>query len=362
MSASSDQSSADARDTCAEEERGSAFEDRTRGLAPGRYRRLRRLSDPEGRFSMLAVDQRGSLRRMLARRTNGAPEDVPDGALRTIKRAVTATVAPLASAVLTDPIYGYPASIDAIARDTGVLLSTEQTGYRGVRSGERLSRLLEDWSVERAVRSGADAAKLLIYHSPEVAPETIDHQREIVETVGRACEREEMPFVLEAVTYDPEGSGERAFAEKNPELVADAARTYSDPRFGVDVLKVEFPAALGYAEEYGETPFGRDVVLYDREAVEAACAHLDEAAGTPWVILSAGVDVEEFAENLRIADEAGASGFLCGRAVWKSVVDRYPDVEAMSDRMRRTGRANFRRLLEVNDGARPWFEHPRFEA
>ncbi len=41
------------------------------------------------------------------------------------------------------------------------------------------------------------------------------------------------------------------------------------------------------------------------------------ASSAPWILLSAGVDFDEFAIQVRIACTAGASGFLAGRAVWQ---------------------------------------------
>lgn len=336
----------------------------TYGLSPGTYRRLSRLADSTGRFSMLAVDQRGSLRRMIGRKTDTAPDAVPDESLRRVKRIVSRAIAPMASGILTDPIYGYPASVDVLGPDVGVLLANEQTGYRPAptHEEERRSRLLEDWSVEQTIKAGADAVKLLIYHHPEASPETVAHQKNIVETVGAACTKNEVPFILEVMTYTLDGSDKEsaAFARRKPDLVVRSAESYSDPALNVDLLKVEFPASLKYTEEYQEAPYGRETVVYDRAAVEEACSRLDDAAGVPWVILSSGVDIEEFIENLRLANAAGGSGFLCGRAVWKHVVDHYPDPQSMSDYMETEGRSNFRDLLEVNSTALPWYEHRRF--
>ena len=142
--------------------------------------------------------------------------------------------------------------------------------------------------------------------------------------------------------------------------MVDGARAYSDPRFGVDLLKLEFPAHLKYVEEYQDHPFARGEVVGDLTDVEEACRRLDAAAATPWVILSAGVDPDEFVENIRLANAAGASGFLGGRAVWKRVVDYFPDEERMREFMQRDGRAHFRAIREANEKARPWYTHPRF--
>lgn len=313
---------------------------------------------------MLAVDQRGSLRRMIARKTGKDASEISGEPLRRVKRIVTETITQMASGVLTDPLFGYPASVDVIPAGVGVLLANEKTGYVPANEEERRSRLLENWNVEQTVRHGADAVKLLIYHQPNASKETRDHQEQIVETVGKACTDHNVPFILEAVTYTLDGMDKASaeFARIKPDLVVQTVETYSDPRFNVDLLKVEFPASLKYTKEYQDTPYGSGTSVYDRAAVEAACQRLDEAATMPWVILSAGVDIDEFIENLRLTNAAGGSGFLCGRAVWKHIIDHYPDERAMHQHMDTIGRTNFRKLLEVNESALPWFEHRSFSA
>lgn len=84
------------------------------GLPPGKYRRLGRLSDEQGRFAMLAIDQRGSLQKMIGARMQMSPERVGAKHLRLVKHFVTEAIAPLATAVLTDPLNGYPSSVEVI--------------------------------------------------------------------------------------------------------------------------------------------------------------------------------------------------------------------------------------------------------
>jgi tagatose 1,6-diphosphate aldolase len=311
---------------------------------------------------MLAIDQRGSLRHMFARKNGTQPSDVAPEQLRQVKRIVTQAVAPMASGLLTDPLYGYPASIHLVPASTGVLLSREQTGYVGTNEGERRTRLLEDWSPARMVREGADALKLLMYHHPEASTESRDHEQDIVASVGEACEDAGLPFILEVVTYPLGEAAENAAvqAQKKPDLVVDAAQTFSDPRYQVDVLKLEFPANLKYVEEYQDAPFGQGEAVYNRATVEQACERLDQAAGVPWVILSSGVGIDEFVETLQFANAAGASGFLCGRAVWKDIVDYAPDEAAMTRFMDEVGTPRVERLLDVNTTARPWTDYPKY--
>lgn len=65
----------------------------------------------------------------------------------------------------------------------------------------------------------------------------------------------------------------------------------------------------------------------------------------------------EFLVNLDLAVEAGASGFLCGRAIWQDVLPLHPDRRSMRSFLASTAVHNFAR---ANAGrARPGFAHPR---
>ncbi len=75
---------------------------------------------------------------------------------------------------------------------------------------------------------------------------------------------------------------------------------------GSDILKVEFPI---------ESSTSSDEALW-----ADACAELDEASPVPWALLSAREPFETFKSQLRIACEAGCSGFLAGRATWCAMV------------------------------------------
>lgn len=334
---------------------GAAFVERAAAARAGKWRRLWRLADDDGRFAMIAVDQRMSLKAML----NGdVSESEACSQLESVKRVVTREIGPLATAVLTDPIYGFPQTQDVLPSGTGLVLAVEASGYVAAGQDERRTRLLDGFSAQAAATAGADAAKLLIWHHPDASDETKAHQNDIVRRVGADCHACGMPFILEIVTY---GLGEKRssseFIRRKPELVLDGVRTYSSEDYMVDLFKVQFPADLKYTEGYEQEPYATGSVLFEKDEVSSLCAELDRVASAPWVVLSAGVDPDEFIENVKIANAAGASGFLCGRAVWKNVVPLLPDDEAMGRFMRTNGCEHFRRIRNANDGARPWVDH-----
>jgi len=333
-------------------------EPKTMGMLPGKYRRMMRISDKDGHLAILAIDQRESLRRLLKK---GVSDRGLAEALRLIKRVIIAGGASMCSAVLTDPLYGYPHSEDVLPRDTGLILAIEASGYE-TRGIERLSRLIERKDVQTLLSQGADAVKLLIWYHPELSEPVRRHQERLVAQVGEACRVCEIPFVLEVLPYAPEGMPEEEFARKKPFWVLHGVQVFSDAAFGVDVFKLPFPAELKYVKEYqGRSFAAQREVLYDLSEVKEYYHMIDQVSPVPWAILSAGVGMEEFLENIQLATEAGASGFIAGRVVWKEMVDLYPDCAAMIEFMQSTAVDRLKRLKEVNQRAVPWYRHRRFD-
>lgn len=263
-----------------------------------KLRRLRAISDSRGSIAAVAMDQRRSLRRMLASAAGAPAEDaVSDAQLADFKSAVTAALTPQASAVLLDPEYG----LDAARLRTpgcGLLLTYEADGYDNPRP-HRMLALLPGVSVRRLRDLGADAIKILLSYSPDADERANDEKRAWIERIGNECDALDMPFLLEPVTYD-------ADARRKPELIVRTMEEFSKPVYKVDVLKVEFPVVAG-APEWTRA-----------EALEWYRA-ADRAAAVPYIYLSAGVGIGQFLGSLELAVESGArwSGVLCGRAAWQ---------------------------------------------
>ena len=271
-------------------------------MSVGKLRGLQEILNERGVFAMVALDHRGSLRRAL---NPAAPTQVSPETMTELKLLLTRALAPYASAVLLDPIYGAAQAIGqgVLPGRTGLIVSLEASGYEGDETARRTA-LIRGWDVARIKRMGASAVKMLVYYHPEAA--TANQQEHLVATVGGSCQAHDIPFLLEPVSYslDPSAApkGSLAFARQRPQIVLESARRLA--ALGVDVLKAEFPSDLRY-----DTP---------EEALDH-CRHLSEAITAPWVLLSAAADYELFAEQVDIACRAGASGFLAGRAIWQEI-------------------------------------------
>lgn len=308
-------------------------------LTVGKLRGLRQISDEAGIFAMCAMDHRGSMQRMI---NSSAPDQVTYNMLVEYKRDLTEILAPLSTAVLLDPIYGAAQAIASgvLPGRVGLLVSLEETGYENDAQG-RVTSLLPEWSVEKIKRMGASAVKILLYYRPDLA-ENAASQREVTALVGSQCADWDIPFLLEPITYAA-SEGERdpaTFTGRKTDLVVDSARDLTP--LGVDVLKAEFPADLRYER--------------DESRLRAACKRLNEASQAPWILLSAGVSFDEFAYQVKIACQAGASGFLGGRAIWEEAM-RMPDGSERRTWLGSVGRDRLRRLSEIaGEFGQPWWK------
>src|SRR4051794_19011144 len=202
-------------------------------LTAGKIRGIDACADSQGVIRAAAMDQRGSLKREIGNQ-GGQPTNE---ALTEFKTAVTKVLTPHASAILMDPEYGLPALKEKDPK-AGVLLAYEKTGYDANVKG-RLPDLLDDWSVRRLVEAGANAIKVLLYINPFDEEAINGRKHAFLERIGAECAALDVPFFLEPLAYDDDlDEKSLEFAKKKPEYVRAYMDQLSDPRFGVDVLKV----------------------------------------------------------------------------------------------------------------------------
>ncbi len=327
-------------------------------ITPGKLKGLKALSDGKGVIRAAAMDQRGSLLKSIAKAKGVDPKEITSAMLSEFKVAVTKILTPYASAILLDPEYGLEA-VKACDKNAGVLLAYEASGYDNTRPG-RIPDLLEDWTVSKLIRAGADAVKVLIYYHPDEKKEINRFKHTFIERIGAECAYHDVPFFFEFVGYPVDGSDgkDAAFAKQKPRVVAKSMEEFSKPEYHVDVLKVEIPVNLQFVE--GTKAF-KGTQAYSRKEALQYFREAAQAARKPFIYLSAGVDDDEFRESLELAAEAGVNfaGVLCGRATWKEGIPVYAKqgVKALEDWLRDRGVRNIQALNAVLDrGAKPWFD------
>lgn len=265
-------------------------------MSLGKVRRLQQCADDGGRFTMLAADQRRNLRRALRPDDPGSTtaEELTEFKVELI-RSLSGDV----SAVLLDPEFGAAQAIasGALSGSSGLIVALESTGY--ARSPhDRRSEILPGWSPAKAEALGASAAKLLVYFHPDAAG--AQAQADLVARTADSCAEVDLPLIVEPLSFSQ--TDEPLNSAEKTRVVVETAKVLGAID-GVDLLKMEFPA----------TP--------DAEGSwKTACIELNVASPVPWVLLSAGVDFDTFLRQAEVACDAGASGVLAGRAVWKESV------------------------------------------
>lgn len=243
-----------------------------------------------GRFCVLAIDHRDSLRAFLS------PDDVDavaDAELTQLKVDIVGAASHLATGVMLEPEFSIPQLLDAgaLADGVGFCAALESQGYLG-RMGEEPTTLLDGWSVEAAKASGASACKLLLPYHPDrpLAAE----QEAVARDVIAECRRVDVPLVLEPLFYDLDGPHDRR------RVVMETTRRFAaqDPH----LLKLPFPV-----DPVHET---------DRAVWADACTEMGSLIPMPWTLLSGGGDFESFYAQVEAVLEGGASGCMVGRALW----------------------------------------------
>ncbi len=277
-----------------------------------------------GTFAVLAMDQRGTLRRMLAAVDR---PDTPDEEITALKRDMITSLAGSASAFLVDPTFGMPASKAAETSSRyGILLAAEPAS-RGTHHGEPVVSLDPAQDAAWVRDSGADAMKFLVQvradrpvggDGRDTTAEAVD----VMRTLVADCASVGVPSVIENLIFPLEEE-----AALSPEARADAiieAAVLID-QLRPTLLKLEYPGS------------------------PEACRRLASRISAPWAVLSAGVSSDEFAEVLRVScDEGGASGFIAGRSVWRETVamDHAERVAFLTD----TGRRRLDEYCSIIDG------------
>lgn len=278
---------------------------------------LRLLADETGRLVVVAIDHRGNLRTALS---DAAGREVGGDELTAFKCAVVRKLSAGCSAALLDPEYGLAAA-QLRAPNCGLLLAYEKSGYDNTRPGRRPD-LLTNQSVLRLQECGAQAIKILLHYSGLENSLVNEEKKAFVERVGAECQAHQLPFFLEIITYDPIGDlSPMGLARRRPTLVGGAVAEFSQPRYRVDVLKLELPVSaklLKGASGNGSEGLSRAEAL--RQTREALAP-----ARQPVVFLSGGVGVGEFISGIELAAESGVSfhGALCGRAIWNGGIGAY---------------------------------------
>ncbi len=247
----------------------------------------------QGKYLMLALDHRGSFKKYV-KPTD--PESATDAEMVEVKGMIISALQEQFSGVLIDVGWGLPGYE---SRTKPYLLPLEKSGYTDS-AGERTTEL--EYSAKQLKDLGAGGAKLLLYFNPEAS--NCDQQCATAKKALDDSHANDLPLFLEIVTY-----GNEELGKSRAEWVLRSIQMLVEKNIIPDVWKLEYPSSATTAE-----------ATAGKAGDLESCKKITELVGnTPWILLTRGEKFDGFAEQLKDAVEAGAVGFLAGRALWQEI-------------------------------------------
>jgi tagatose-1,6-bisphosphate aldolase len=249
----------------------------------------------DGAMMVIACDQRGGMRTLLAK----SPEEqakISNDVLGLTKMDITAHLARHAGCVLVDPICAVPGLVNegVLHRATGLLIGLDASGFDVTPEGYRVSNMVPGINARRVRAFGGTGAKIMIYLRSDI-PAANTANMDTLRAVIADFAAEDLLLVVEFLTYTLPGEAPEAYAAKIPELIEGGSKLCLDA--GSKVLKIPYPG----------TP--------------QACANITAICGdVPWAVLSAGVDHATFLGQVETSMANGASGVIAGRSLWKDCI------------------------------------------
>lgn len=269
----------------------------------------------DGKFLMLALDHRQSFKKLM---NPDSPDSVSDQEVVELKSDIIDSLKDQFSGLLIDETYG----LEAYPNHTKpFLLPVEKTGYTD-EDGERITEL--EYTVPQLLSWGAFGAKLLLYFNPHL--ESARKQMETARKVLEDCKAHDFLMFLEIVTYETKREGvnlihlEGVYSKAG--LIIESLRSFYEVDLIPDVWKLEYPGSVDACEEITKM-----------------------VVKTPWILLTGGSSFKEFKKELEVAAEAGAGGFLAGRALWQEVCQM--EGEKRQNFLKKTLPERFQLLSEV---------------
>jgi tagatose 1,6-diphosphate aldolase len=320
-------------------------------LSAGKLWGMRRMADANGRFKMVAVDQRPPIKNPI-KAARGLPE-APYEDVAGFKLMLIEELQRDASAMLLDPHFALPRGLSILSPAKGLIVTLEDSIFRETPGG-RLSSEIDDWSVEKIKRCGGDAVKVLAWYRPDADLAVNLAQQDFTQRIGEACARYDIPFVFELLVYPLAKDTHQTtdyveMTGKHADHVLDSVREFAKPKYGVDLFKLESPVPA------------KGIEAADRAATQALFTEMGGLCGRPWVMLSAGAGMAEFRIVLEHAYVAGAAGYLAGRAIWAEPFKAFPHWEAIREGLRAQSLPYIAELNALTDAAAtPWFDHPLY--
>ena len=313
-------------------------------LSPGKLLGMKRLADQNGVFKMTATDQRPPIKNPIAKHLNA--NDAPWDEVAKFKKMLVKNLQEYSSALLLDPHFAIPHSMNIFNPKKGLVVTLEDSIFLDTNEG-RISQSIDNWSVSKIKRMGADAVKVLAWYRPDAEKKVIEAQQQYVQKIGDECAKYDILFLFELLVYplSKDLHQTKDYVEmqnKKTDHVLESVREFSNNKYGVDVFKLESPVNVNKITDSDLNAF----------------KEMGDIAGRPWVMLSAGAGKEEFKKVLKLAFKAGCSGFLAGRAIWLDAFKHYPNWDKIQTQLESSAKDYLYEIGEIADkSALSWNNH-----
>ena len=288
----------------------------------GKLVHIKKLCNDQSHLQMLAIDQRPPIFNLIKeKKKRYTYKDVVD-----FKKNISLNLSQHSTAILMDPVYSVPNLIPS-SKSKGLIITLEDHDFIETHKG-RYSKNIKNWTVEKIKRIGGDAVKVLAWYRPDADKNSIKHQKKYIETIGKQCEKFDIPFLLELLVYPfkNETGYSKDYKEqldKNQNHVINSVKEFSKEKYKVDIFKLESPVD---SSKLQNSKFNK--------ATKDAFKQLSKATrDIPWVMLSSGMSKKSFLNCLKLAYKNGASGYLAGRTIWLDAFKDYPNYKKITTKL-----------------------------
>ena len=264
--------------------------------------------------------------------------------LETFKKLIITSLGQYATTILIDSEFG-PHLISKYPKQCSPMMAFEADVYH-ISDEDRITKLPDNIKVSDFSRLGYKVLKFFMYYAPNDNIEINEQKQKIIENIGKECVKNNISFLMEPLVYDPiKRPGSLDYAYLKPQLVENATKTFSNPKFNINYLKVEVPVDLSFVEGFG------DPIIKQKEAIKFFKDASIAASGIPLLYLSAGVSFEWFKASLNMAikAEVDCSGFMCGRAIWSEAINVFGEQgeEGLKSWLNTTGQNRLNELISL---------------
>ena len=302
----------------------------------GKLIHIKKLCNDQGHLQMLAIDQRPPIFNLIKEKKKAYTyKDVVD-----FKKQISLNLSQHSTAILMDPVYSVPSLIPS-SKSKGLIVTLEDHNFIEKGKG-RYSKNIKNWTVEKIKRIGGDAVKVLAWYRPDADQKSIKHQKKYIETIGKQCERYDIPFLLELLVYPFKNEigyskDYKEQLDKNQNHVIDSVKEFSKTKYKVDIFKLESPVDSDKLQNGKFT-----------KTTEDAFKQLSKVTrNIPWVMLSSGMSKKSFLNCLKLAYKNGASGYLAGRTIWLDAFKDYPNYKKITIKLNKESVSYVKKLNEL---------------